>query len=377
MVKAAKLYTNRQQKQISIANMMRLSPLSKREHPGDGLFLPDFCSVQMLLVVVVIAQLLAFVLMLAGSSPGQRWQDLGLISLFVQWVALCSVLALCLLRPLLRRLNNTRAGYASYALLLSICLLVSELAYQFVGNVIVTAARPGWQHADFLLRNLAISAIISAISLRYFYIQYCSQQSLLAETSSRIEALQARIRPHFLFNSMNVIASLTRRDAALAEAAIEDLAQVFRASLASAQQQASLRDELEICRSYLHIEQLRLEERLKCHWQVDEQLQDQNLPILLIQPLLENAVIHGIEPLAEGGEIMIRIYAEASDWVIEIDNPYAGDQFDTRGNQIAQANIRDRLAAIYAGQASMQTEISEGRYRVRIKLPLSAAGDRV
>lgn len=353
--------------------MMRLNPPSKREHPSDGLFLPDFCSIQMLFVVVVIAQLLAFVLMLAGSSPGQRWPDLGLISLFVQWVALCSVLALCLLRPLLRRLNNTQAAYVSYVLLLSICLFISELAYQFVGNIIVTTTRPGWEHADFLLRNLAISAIISAISLRYFYIHYCSQQSLRAETRSRIDALQARIRPHFLFNSMNVIASLTRRDAALAETAIEDLAQVFRASIADARQQVSLRDELEICHSYLHIEQLRLDERLTCHWQVDEQLKELSLPSLLIQPLVENAVIHGIEPLTEGGEITIRIYAEADDWVIEVDNPCVDSRIDTTGTQIAQDNIRERLAAIYAGQASMQTEISEGRYRVRITLPLPVA----
>jgi two-component system sensor histidine kinase AlgZ len=351
--------------------MIRTSPPTKREHPDDGLFLPDFCSIQVLFVVVLIAQLLAFVLMLAGSAPGQRWQDLGLISLFVQWVALSSVLALCLLRPLLRRLNNTQAGYASYALLLLICLLISELAYQFVGHVIVSAAHSGWEHADFLFRNLAISAIISAISLRYFYIQYCSQQSLLAETSSRIEALQARIRPHFLFNSMNVIATLTRRDPAVAETAIEDLAQVFRASLASARQLVSLADELEICRSYLHIEQLRLGERLQCDWQVDEQLLDRHLPTLLIQPLVENAISHGIEPLAEGGEVKIRIYAEGDDWLIEIDNPCADSEIDTRGNQIAQANIRERLATIYAGQASMQTEARAGRYRVRIKLPLA------
>ena len=355
--------------------MIRLSTPSKREHPGDGLFLPDFCSIQMLFVVVMIAQLLAFVLMLASSAPGQRWQDLGLISLFVQWVALTSVLALCLLRPLLRRLDNTRAGYASYALLLLICLLISELAYQFVGNVIVSSAQPGWGHADFLLRNLAISAIISAISLRYFYIQYCSQQSLLAETTSRIDALQARIRPHFLFNSMNVIASLTRRDPAVAETAIEDLAQVFRASLADARQLVSLADELEICRSYLHIEQLRLAERLHCNWQVDEALMTGCLPGLLIQPLLENAVNHGIEPLAEGGEITIRIYrGAAASWVIEIDNPCANSKLDTSGNRIAQKNIRERLAAIYAGQASMHTEVSADRYRVRISLPLATDG---
>lgn len=354
--------------------MMRLTSPSKQEHPGDGLFLPDFCSIHMLFVVVVIAQLLAFVLMLAGSSAGQRWQDLGLISLFVQWVALCSVLALCLLRPLLRRMNNTRAGYVSYALLLLICLSISELAYRFVGNIVVTEAHPGWEHMDFLLRNFAISAIISAISLRYFYIQYCSQQSMLAETNSRIEALQARIRPHFLFNSMNVIASLIRRDPQLAEGAIEDLAQVFRASLASARQQVSLRDELEICRSYLHIEQLRLDERLRCQWQVDDQLQDLRLPGLLIQPLVENAITHGIEPLIEGGEVVIRIYADAGDWLIEVENPCTDSQVDTTGNQIAQANIRERLAAIYAGRASMHTESGDGRYRVCIRLPLPDGG---
>ena len=354
--------------------MMRINPQNKRQHPGDGLFLPDFCSIQVLFVVVIIAQLLAFVLMLASSSSGQRWQDLGLISLFVQWVALCSVLVLCLLRPLLRRLSNIMAGFVSYALLLLICLLISEFAYRFVGSIIVTSARPGWEHADFLIRNLAISAIISAISLRYFYMQYCSRQSLQAETTSRIEALQARIRPHFLFNSMNVIASLTRRDPALAETAIEDLAQIFRASLTDASQQVSLRDELEICRSYLHIEQLRLAERLNCIWQVDETLEAQRLPSLLIQPLIENAVIHGIEPLPEGGVINIRIYSEANNWLIEVDNPCTGSETDTTGNQIAQTNIRERLAAIYAGEASMQTEENEERYKVTIKLPLLADG---
>ena len=104
---------------------------------------------------------------------------------------------------------------------------------------------------------------------------------------------------------------------------------------------------------------------------------DKKLPSLLIQPLVENAVIHGIESLTEGGEIMIRIYAEANDWVIEVDNPCADSEIDTSGNQIAQANIRERLVAIYNDRASMQTEASEGRYRVRITLPLRIDEDEV
>lgn len=342
----------------------------------DGLFLPDFCSIQMLLIVIIIAELLAFVLTLAASPAGQRLIDLSLISLFVQWLALGSVLLLCLLRPLLRKFNNTSAGVISFLLLLLLTLLISELAYQYVGRIFVLDEKAFSNHYDFLLRNLGISAIINAVTLRYFYIQYCSRQSLRAENSSRIEALQSRIRPHFLFNSMNVIASLTRKDPRLAEQAVESLSQVFRASLSSAQEQISLADELSICKSYLHIEHLRLGERLQCSWDVDETALTCSIPALLLQPLVENAVIHGIEPLAEGGEIRITATNSDQRLAIMISNPCGDDESASSGNRIAQENIRQRLEAFYKGRASMLTESKSGRYIVRLELPARrAAGE--
>jgi len=340
--------------------------------PGDGLFLPDLCSIRMLLVVIVIAQLLAFVIMLAGSVPGQRWQDLGLISLFVQWLALCSVLVLCLLRTWLRRFSNVKAGVISFSILLLLTLIISELAFSYV--TIPGMDRSTSAHIDFLFRNLAISAIVSYVTLRYFFLQYQSSRLLQAESRSRIDALQARIRPHFLFNSMNIIASLTRSKPELAEQAIEDLSRVFRASLARAHNLIPLNEEIEICKSYLHIESLRLGDRLAVSWQLDEQSAQWPVPALLLQPLVENAVIHGIEPLPEGGEIDIRITQnEDNVVVIEVINPcpdLSTTGVNRSGHHIAQENIRERLNAIYEGQARFSINAQAQQYAVRIELPL-------
>jgi len=364
---------------ITIMNGMKRQDTTSKQamspaQPGDGLFLPDLCSIRMLLVVIVIAQLLAFVIMLAGSVPGQRWQDLGLISLFVQWLALCSVLVLCLLRPWLERFSNARAGMICFAILMLLTLLISELAFRYVA--IPGMDRSTSAHVDFLIRNLAISAIISYVTLRYFYLQYQSRRLLRAESLSRIDALQARIRPHFLFNSMNIIASLTRTKPELAEQAIEDLSRVFRASLVKAQNLIPLVEEITICKSYLHIESLRLGDRLNVDWQIDEQLGQCTVPALLIQPLVENAVIHGIEPLPGGGTIRVSVArTEANTLQLEVINPcsFAADEESAcSGHHIAQDNIRDRLNAIYAGEASFNIRAEGELYSVRIELPIQS-----
>jgi len=360
-------------KQKHTTSMQPRSPVKQ----GEGLFLPDLCSIRMLLVVIVIAQLLAFVIMLAGSVPGQRWQDLGLISLFVQWLVLCSVLVLCLLRPWLERFSNARAGMICFAILMLLTATISELAFSYVA--IPGMDRSTSAHVDFLIRNLAISAIISFVTLRYFYLQYQSNRLLQAESLSRIDALQARIRPHFLFNSMNIIASLTRSKPELAEQAIEDLSRVFRASLARAQNMIPLHEEIEICKSYLHIESLRLGNRLTVDWHIDEQAAQRPVPALLLQPLIENAVIHGIEPLAEGGTITIRVLQnDTGTLVIEVDNPCpdtASISNQGNGNQIAQENISERLNAIYAGAAEFRITEQAQCYNVAIELPMQQDTD--
>ena len=188
---------------------------------SDNFFLPDFCDVRMVFAVVVISELLAIVLTLSPlQSNTNRWNDLSIISLFVQWVGLSSAAVLCLTRPWLARMSETRAATISYFLLLLTTLVITELAFWAGGFIQLDNWQPnfwqpsGWQQ-DLLLRNLGISAIVSAIVLRYFYIQLQWKKNVRAEAQARLQALQSRIRPHFLFNSLNTIASLTQIDADL------------------------------------------------------------------------------------------------------------------------------------------------------------------
>ena len=233
-----------------------------------------------------------------------------------------------------------------------------------------------WHH-DFLLRNLAVSAVVSAVALRYFYLQHQWRRNMESESSARIQPMQSRIRPHFLFNSMNVIASLTRSRPQLAEAAVENMADLFRASLADARNRVPLREELEMARKYLHIEQLRLGDRLRVKWDMDAVPEDALIPVLTLQPLLENAVYHGIEPLSEGGEISIE--GRDVDGVIEIRlaNPALPQGAPSRAhsNHFAVDNVRERLAAYYGARAGLAIEEASEqngwRYSVSLRFPIT------
>ncbi|MCK4744012.1 MAG: histidine kinase [Sulfuriflexus sp.] len=341
----------------------------------DGLFLPDLCSIRILLLVIIITELLAFVITLAASDAGKVWLDLGLISLFVQWVALSSVLLLCVSRPALARLDNTRAGVVSFIVINTVTLIVSEIAFSYIALPNMGAGTAA--HIEFLLRNLGISVIVSLLTLRYFYLQYQSNKSMRAESVSRIEALQARIRPHFLFNSMNIIASLTRSDPKLAEQAVENLSQVFRASLSDTNTQITLNEEISICKSYLQIEMLRLGERLCVEWHIDSNAEQDMIPPLLLQPLIENAVIHGIEPLPDGGTIVINAQHINNDQILSLQviNPCdASNEHCTsssKGNQLAHNNINARLDTLYEGVSHLKIVKEENKYIACIEIPVS------
>jgi len=357
-------------KRINIKKSAQFSPPA----PLDGLFLPDLCNIRILLLVIVIAEMLAFILTLAGSASGQGWQDLGLISLFVQWVALCSVLLLCVSRPWLAKFKNNHAGLISFLLINLITLLISELTFSFIAFPGLDLSAAG--HIDFLLRNLGISVIVSMLTLRYFYLQYQSSKLMLAENTSRIEALQSRIRPHFLFNSMNIIASLTRSDPKRAEQAVENLSQIFRASLSDIKKQISLQEEISICESYLQIETLRLGDRLKVDWQIGDDVAKDMIPPLLLQPLIENAVIHGIEPLTEGGTVFISAQHQLDKRVLELtvinpcDDSNTECKSSSKGNQIALNNINQRLDAIYEGESQLTITQGNNKYTATIIIPL-------
>jgi two-component system sensor histidine kinase AlgZ len=244
----------------------------------------------------------------------------------------------------------------------------------FLGRLVgfYTFASPQWQNF-FLLRNLAISAVIYAVVLRYFYIQHQWQLQVRAQSHAQIQALKARIRPHFLFNSMNTIASLISIDAVKAERAVEDLAELFRASLKE-DTEHSLAAEITLVRSYLDIETLRLGERLKINWQQADDLPlDMEIPALCLQPLVENAIYHGIEPIPEGGVILITAQIENNRLCLVVSNPTngSGRMKVHKSNHMAQDNIRQRLTLMYAQDAAFEIDHGHGHYIVTIKIPLA------
>ena len=195
--------------------------------------------------------------------------------------------------------------------------------------------------------------IVTALLLRYFFVTHQWQKHVRAEAHSRIQALQARIRPHFLFNSLNTIAALTRSDPKRAEEAVEDLADLFRATLRDSHSPLRLKEELELTRIYQRIEALRLGDRLAVTWDVGALPMRAFVPGLTVQPLLENAIYHGIEPLEHGGTVTVSGRVVGGEVEIVVSNPLrrtprAGEQ--RSGNRLALDNIRQRLELAYGGR---------------------------
>ncbi len=347
---------------------------SKNFPDTQNLFLPDFCDIRVIFIVLVMAELLAFILTISGStSLMESFSDLALISLFTQWVSLSCLVVLCISRRYLCRLPQTAAAITAYLLILLVASLVSQAAWWSLNPELLPAEVADARYLQFMFRNLTITALVAAITLRYLYVQYQWRQQLQAETRARIQALQSRIRPHFLFNCMNTIASLTRQNPAQAEQAVEDLSDLFRISLGEASRRITLAEELEVCRQYLRIEGLRLNERLQTEWDTDKLPMDALIPALTIQPLLENAIYHGIEPLAEGGRILIRGEFNQGLCRISVENPVTeatipGHQ---HGNQLAQDNVQQRLSAYHGNKGQLQIQMDEDncRYCVTIQFP--------
>jgi two-component system sensor histidine kinase AlgZ len=218
-----------------------------------------------------------------------------------------------------------------------------------------------------LLRTLAITVLASGSLLAYFHLHTKAFSPALAE--ARLQALQARIRPHFLFNSLNAVLSLIRRDPKRAERSLEDLADLFRTLMADARQFVRLADEIALLERYAEIEQLRLGDRLRITWELDAAPSDALLPPLVLQPLLENAVYHGVEPGTGVGDVLVRIERRGDRVHATIENPHLEAGGQRAGNRMALDNIRERLALFFDAEARLETRIGNGRYRVEIQIP--------
>ena len=332
-------------------------------------FLPDFCAAGTILVILLVAELVAIVLTLASSEPGIFLTELSKMSMFVLWLALLGTAVMCRIRPWAEKQGNTQAFVICFVVLEVMCLALAEVTYRLTvrfGQAVIIDDT----HAGFVASTFAISSIVIALAMRYLYVSSEWRRSIVLEAQARISALRALIRPHFLFNSMNTIASLTRSNPKQAEEAVEDLADLLRANLGATKDRTTLKEELEVAAIYQRIEKLRLGDRLSVHWDVAELPMRALIPSLTIQPLLENAIYHGIELLPDGGEVNVSGRRIDDDLRISIRNPVAPDQArKIGGNKMAMANIRQRFELAYGNRAKVDVEETDSDYSVQLQFP--------
>jgi two-component system sensor histidine kinase AlgZ len=323
---------------------------------GSGIRLPSFCNLGVMLrsLVVVNVLLAAAAVIRAPSLEAVGGQFIGFAA-FGEPMLIISLVALCLARPFLVTLGYGAAYVVIAIFELGLAFLFHKLAANFSPETI-----PFTQLA-------AITVFVAGIALAYFDFRARALTPAIAE--ARIQALQARIRPHFLYNSINAVLSLMRSDPRRAERALEDLADLFRVLMADNRTLAPISNEVELARQYLALEELRLGDRLRVSWRIDGMPADALVPPLVLQPLVENAVYHGIEPSTAGGEIEIDVKLAGKEIVMELRNPFPGGGKHATGNRMAIVNIRERLQLHFDAEASMRSEVKDGSYRVTIRMP--------
>lgn len=352
------------------ANQTKTGQIEEKE------WLPNFCEGLFLLPLYVLTEGFAITITLVSiHSLEQFWTTLAITSFYMLWIAVLLSALLCLLRPILSRLTPARAYLLIYIILLATITVVTEFALWLSGKNFLPQLTP---YTDLLLaRSLIIGIIVGGFGLRYLYVQQRWQIQARAKASYRMQALQARIRPHFLFNTLNSITSLIHSSPDRAESALLNLADLFRQSLKIEERDRSLEAEIELTKRYLEIEALRLGERLKVDWQIDLVTLELTIPPLTLQPLVENAIYHGIEQLPEGGTIHIQTKYDDDHFTITITNPIPhGDAYReirSSGNHMALENIGHRIDALGSGHEGLNTLRSDDHFIVTLTLPITTS----
>ncbi len=337
--------------------------------PGE-FFIPDLCAPRPVFVMVLLVELLVLVYTLTASNlPQFNWETLALCSLFVQWVVLLSASVLCGLRRMI-------SGFSLP--LVSLCCLLVVLAVTALSSLAAWHLLPPFNDGSglgwWLLRNLLVAAVLGGIALRYFYLQQQLLVQKQLELQARLDSLRARIRPHFLFNTLNSIASLIVSRPHAAERAVEDLAELLRVSLQEQQRPTLVADELRLCELYLAIEQLRLGDRLQVLWEVDPVLLDTPMPSLILQPLVENAVYHGVAQLSAGGTVRVSVQRQPDAVLVVVENPAPRTPARSDGHHMALENIRQRLQVLFGSLGQLRIDPAGDLFRVELRYPLQEAG---
>ena len=321
--------------------------------------LPDFCNLGVMLRILILANLMGLAAALVRvSSMTSVLGELEQVSLILQPALLFSLATLCLLKKLLQRLSY----WAGVGVVVAVTLGSVTVVHQLIASRIFLVEGVG-----LLNRYWLLSLLVSGVLLTYFNMRSRILSPAIGE--ARLQALQARIRPHFLFNTINAVMSLVRSEPKRAERALQDLADLFRVLMRENRELVRLEEEVNLCWQYLELEALRLGERLEIIWHIDKMPKDAMVPPLILQPILENAVYHGIEPGSGVGKIWVNIFHSRDQVQLVIKNPYLKESSHHAGNKMAMQNIRERLSLHFDAEARLKCEVQGDFYLVQITLP--------
>ena len=319
-----------------------------------GMF--DACHVGVVLRAVLFVQAVAGVGAMFGANQVVDWLlRFSLLTGGVLPATLAWLIAVCALKSRLNRLDTSQQWLAGMALGAAAGLYGCGL----LALIGLLQPAPWWASA-------ASGALLSAMVLAGLF--WRAKARTPAATAARLAELQSRIRPHFLFNTLNSAIALVRAEPAKAEAVLEDLSELFRHALADPAESVTLGQEIALAQRYLAIEQVRFGERLQVQWSLDASADEAKLPPLLLQPLVENAVRHGVEPSASGAQLRISTLRRGGKVVIKVTNSTPAGVGE-RGNGLALANVRERLVLLHDVQAQFKTVFKDGVFQVRLEIP--------
>jgi two-component system sensor histidine kinase AlgZ len=350
-----------QMSETSINAASAAAPLGHRPR------LPDFCNLgimaRTLAILNALVVMAAFVRADFGFGGGEEslLRQFLLISAVAQPAIIFSLVAACALSRAMPKLTYWRGVSAIFALEAAI-----GGGFWFLYRVLA----PFLSGAATIPLSVFLLFFVVATGIVLFYFDLRARSLAPAITEARLQALQARIRPHFLFNSINAVLSLIRDEPKRAERMLEDMAELFRVLMADNRQLTPLADEVTLCKRYLEIEEIRLGERLVVEWRTSTMPGEALVPPLILQPLIENAVYHGIEPLNAPGTLVIEVAAVGKQLNITLTNPFHAGSRHVSGNRMAIANIKERLQLHFDAEAGLTADIHQQRYVVKINMPI-------
>jgi two-component system sensor histidine kinase AlgZ len=339
------------------------------ENTNQEQLIPDFCNIGILIRVLLAVNVLILLGLLArGQGIAVNFQEFVETSMLVELICLVSLIILCWVRRVVEMQTQTTAAWMQRVVCGTVPALVCSAVLALLNGIEWFAYSFPRLHFGFAM---SLCFLIGICLQHYFELRTKANSPALGE--ARLQALQARIRPHFLFNSLNAVLSLIRTEPRRAETALEDLADLFRVLMRDTRDMTTLKEEIALCKQYLAIEKIRLGERIQAVWHIrnlsEVELSEAKLPALLLQPLIENAVHYGVEPVATMGVIRIDVQKKLDKIEIRITNPYHQNAQLSSGNHMALENIRQRLHLLYDIEAQLSTLIVNDLFEVKLSFP--------